>query len=108
MPSRPTRRRQDPSELHFSPQSELPRGLRGQDRSGPRNLVQEMSWSQFDAAVQALAREISAGFDFDLVVGIAPGGLFVGSALATALSRPFHPVRILRRSRDPSPGGCPG
>ena len=107
MPSRSTRRRRESSQLHLSPQSELPRGLLGHDRSGSRNLVQELSWAQFDAAVQALAREIAAGFALDLVVGIAPGGLFVGSALATALGRPFHPVRILRRSRDPVTGRMP-
>jgi len=66
-----------------------------------------MSWAQFDAAVHALAREIESGFRPDLVVGIAPGGLFVGAALATALGRPFHPVRILRRSRDPITGKTP-
>jgi uncharacterized protein len=102
MSPRPSRHRPDSSELQLSPQSELPRGLLGQDRSGPRNLVREMSWAQFDAAVHALAREISSAFRLDLVVGVAPGGLFVGAALATALGRPFHPVRILRRSRDPA------
>lgn len=104
MPPRPPRRRQESPALHLSPPGELPRGLVGQDLSGPRNVVREMSWAEFDTAVHALAREISAAFALDLVVGIAPGGLFVGSALATALERPFHPVRILRRSRDPVTG----
>ena len=107
MPSRPSRRRPTSPEVHLSPQSELPRGFLGQDRSGPRNIVQEMSWAQFDATVHALAREISSTYALDLVVGIAPGGLFVGSTLATALGRPFHPVRILRRSRDPVTGRMP-
>ena len=107
MPPRSTRRRQDPSDVHFSPQGDLPRGLVGQDRSGARNLVREMSWAQFDAAVQAMGREIAAGFALDLVVGIAPGGLYVGSALASALGKPFHPVRILGRTRDPLTGRMP-
>ncbi len=107
MPSRPSRRRPEHSEHSLSPQSELPRGLLGQDRSGARNLVREMSWAQFDSAVQGMARQISAGYRFDLVVGVAPGGLYVGSALATALGKPFHPVRILGRTRDPLTGRMP-
>jgi hypoxanthine phosphoribosyltransferase len=66
-----------------------------------------MSWAQFDGAVQGMAREISAAYTCDLVVGIAPGGLYVGSALATALGKPFHPVRILGRTRDPLTGRMP-
>ncbi len=66
-----------------------------------------MTWAQFDEAVNGMAREIAAAYPFDLVVGIAPGGLYVGSALATALGKPFHPVRILGRSRDPLTGRMP-
>jgi len=107
MPPRTTRRRPDSPEHSLSPQSELPRGLLGQDRSGPRHLVREMSWGQFDGAVQAMAREIATAYTCDLVVGIAPGGLYVGSALASALGKAFHPVRILGRTRDPLTGRMP-
>jgi len=107
MPPRSTRRRPDSPPHPLSPQSEVPRGLLGQDRSGPRNLVREMSWAQFDGAVQGMAREIGAAYTCDLVVGIAPGGLYVGSALASALGKPFHPVRILGRTRDPLTGRMP-
>ncbi len=107
MSPRSSRRRPEPPQLPLSPQSELPRGLLGHDRSGPRHLVREMSWAQFDGAVQAMAREISAAYTCDLVVGIAPGGIYVGSALASALGRPFHPVRILGRTRDPLTGRMP-
>lgn len=107
MPPRSPRRRPDSPEQPLSPQSEVPRGLLGQDRSGPRNLVREMSWAQFDGAVQGMAREIAAAYTCDLVVGIAPGGIYVGSALASALGKPFHPVRILGRTRDPLTGRMP-
>ena len=107
MPPRSNRRRTDSSVHPLSPQSEVARGLLGQDRSGARSLVREMSWAQFDGAVQAMAREISAAYTCDLVVGIAPGGLYVGSALATSLGKPFHPVRILGRTRDPLTGRMP-
>ena len=66
-----------------------------------------MSWAQFDGAVQSMAREISRAYTCDLVVGVAPGGLYVGSALASALGKPFHPVRILGRTRDPLTGRMP-
>jgi uncharacterized protein len=103
---RSTRRRPAPDQT-FSPQTELPRGLLGQDRSSARSLVREMTWAQFDETVQALAREISATYSCDMVVGIAPGGLYVGSALAGAFGKPFHPVRILGRTRDPLTGRMP-
>jgi hypothetical protein len=66
-----------------------------------------MTWAQFDETVQAMAREISATYTCDMVVGIAPGGLYVGSALASAFGKPFHPVRILGRTRDPLTGRMP-
>ncbi|HVP61603.1 MAG TPA: phosphoribosyltransferase [Myxococcaceae bacterium] len=107
MSPRSSRRRPESPQPPPSPQGELPRGLLGQDRSGPRTIVREMSWAQFDGAVQAMARAISAAYTCDLVVGIAPGGLYVGSALASALGKPFHPVRILGRTRDPLTGRMP-
>ncbi len=103
---RSTRRRPAPDQT-FSPQTELPRGFLGQDRSSARSLVREMTWAQFDETVKALAREISATYSCDMVVGIAPGGLYVGSALAGAFGKPFHPVRILGRTRDPLTGRMP-
>ena len=106
MPSRSTRRPPDPDPA-LSSQGELPREFLGQDRSGPRTLVREMTWAQFDGAVHAMAGEISATYTCDLVVGIAPGGLYVGSAVASALGKPFHPVRILGRTRDPLTGRMP-
>ena len=107
MAPRTPRSRQEPFGPPLSPQSEFPRGVLGHDRSGPRHLVREMTWAQFDEAVNGMAGEIAAAYPFDLVVGIAPGGLYVGSALATALGKPFHPVRILGRSRDPLTGRMP-
>lgn len=90
-----------PPDVVLAPQSELPRHAFGQDRSRPRNSAFcELSWAQFDNYVQALAREIARGFRPDAVVGVAHGGVFVGGALASALSCDFFPVRISRRSRD--------
>ncbi len=98
---RTSRSQSTPPDLALSPQSELPRGLRGEDRSGPRNLVSEMSWAQVDEAVRALAREVSVAFSPGVVVGVAPGGLYVGSVLASVLGVPFQPLRVPGRSRDP-------
>ncbi len=69
------------------------------DRSFTRRTAQEMSWSEFDRQVQALARMAHA-FKPDAVVGIAHGGVFVGGAVASALKSKFYPVRLTRRSRD--------
>ena len=99
MPRRASKR-SSPAEAVLSPQSELPRGLLGRDRSSRSTTVPELSWMQLDALVHGLAKEIARTFEPDLVVGIAHGGVFVGGALAGAMGRPFQPLRISRRSRD--------
>lgn len=70
------------------------------DRSIREERVRELTWSEFDRLVRALARRISKTFTPEAVVGVAHGGVFVGGALASALGCEFHPVRISRRSRD--------
>jgi uncharacterized protein len=99
MPQRASKR-SPPAGAVLSPQSEVPRGLLGRDRSSRSTTVPELSWMQLDALVHGLAREITRTFEPDLVVGIAHGGVFVGGALAVAMARPFQPLRISRRSRD--------
>lgn len=96
-----------PDDVVLAPQAEAPRELIGQDRSGPRSRVRELSWAQFDVHVQALARMVKAGFRSDAIVGVAHGGVFVGGALASALKQDFFPVRISRRSRVSSTRSTP-
>lgn len=81
------------------PQTQLPAML-GQDRSNRSKNVLELSWADFDRLVQKLVRAIRKTFTPEAVVGVAHGGLFVGGAIATALTCEFYPVRISRRSRD--------
>ena len=93
------------SEEPVASQSDVPRGGLGMDRSRSDASVSELSWASFDAHVQALARLILRSFAPEAVVGVAHGGVFVGGALASALNADFFPVRISRRSRDPSKRG---
>jgi len=87
----------------IAPQSEVPRGGLGRDRSLPEvSGLEELSWARFDGLVQALARRIRRRFRPEAVVGVAHGGVFVGGALAAALGVDFFPVRISRRSRASS------
>jgi len=88
-----------PSESELSSNAYAPRAG-PQDRSSSIGKVRELSWADFDRLVRALARSISKTFKPDAVVGVAHGGVFVGGALASALSCEFFPVRISRRSRD--------
>jgi hypoxanthine phosphoribosyltransferase len=81
------------------PQTQLP-AMPGQDRSNRSKNVLELSWADFDRLVQKLVRAVRKTFTPDAVVGVAHGGLFVGGAIATALTCEFYPVRISRRSRD--------
>ena len=89
-----------PSDMILAPQVEAPRQLTGRDQSRSNRSVQELSWAEFDRAVQKLARTISQSFKPQAVVGVAHGGVFVGGALSSALGCDFYPVRISRRSRD--------
>jgi hypoxanthine phosphoribosyltransferase len=52
--------------------------------------------------LQAFAARILRRFRPDVVVGIARGGVFVGQALAAALGADFQPLRLAKRTRDPS------
>ena len=88
-----------PSTDPLAPQSEVPRGGLGIDRSRPEAGVTEVSWMRFDALAQTLARRIHRTFSPEAVVGVAHGGVFVGGAVASALGTDFFPVRISRRSR---------
>lgn len=89
-----------PSDVVLAPQAEAPRLPSGRDLSRQKSAVKELSWAEFDRAVQSLARSIQKSFQPEAVVGVAHGGVFVGGALAGALGCPFYPVRISRRSRD--------
>ena len=89
-----------PADVVLAPQAEAPRLPSGRDLSQQRSSVQELSWADFDRAVQQLALAIKKSFKPEAVVGVAHGGVFVGGALSTALGCEFFPVRISRRSRD--------
>lgn len=89
-----------PSDVVLAPQAEAPRLPSGRDLSRRKKSVQELSWANFDRAVQTLARSIQKSFQPQAVVGVAHGGVFVGGALSSALGCEFFPVRISRRSRD--------
>lgn len=89
-----------PEDVVLSPQSELPRHLRGSDHSGVHRKVRELSWMELDRLVQGMAQRIRKAGGVDVVVGVAHGGVFVGGALAQALKCDFYPVRLSPRSRD--------
>jgi len=91
-----------PSDVVLAPQAEAPRMPTGRDQSRQRSSVKELSWAEFDRAVQEMARAIGKSYKVEAVVGVAHGGVFVGGALSSALGCEFFPVRITRRSRDRS------
>ncbi|ATB31054.1 phosphoribosyltransferase [Melittangium boletus] len=91
-----------PSDLVLAPQVEAPRQPTGRDQSRSKKRIQELTWMDFDRAVQTLARSIRQSYAPQAVVGVAHGGVFVGGALSSALGVEFFPVRISRRSRDKS------
>jgi uncharacterized protein len=96
-----------PDDVVLAPQVEAPRQQTGRDLSRQRSTARELSWADFDRAVQGLARAIRKTFTPQAIVGVAHGGVFVGGALASALDCEFFPVRISRRSRDRQGGAKP-
>jgi hypothetical protein len=90
-----------PEDVVLAPQVEAPRQPTGKDQSRGRHAgIRELTWAEFDKAVQELASAIRESFEPQAVVGVAHGGVFVGGALSSALGCEFFPVRISRRSRD--------
>jgi hypoxanthine phosphoribosyltransferase len=62
--------------------------------------VRELGWAAFGEVARTFAAAIAREFRPSVVLGVAKGGVFAGSALATALGAEFYPVRVERRRRD--------
>jgi hypothetical protein len=71
-------------------------------KSAPKKAMREVGWAAFGEIARQLAARISKRFRPDAVLGIAKGGVFVGSAVASALGADFFPVRVEARRRDAS------
>jgi hypoxanthine phosphoribosyltransferase len=95
-----------PADVVLAPQVEAPRQPTGRDQSTRSRAagLRELTWAEFDRAVQELAGAIRESFAPQAVVGVVHGGVFVGGALSSALGCEFFPVRISRRSRDRGEG----
>ncbi len=59
----------------------------------------EITWEQFEALCRTLAVMV-AGYDPQVIVGIAKGGLMPATILASLLRREFYPIRLSRRHND--------
>ncbi len=89
-----------PPDVVLAPQVEAPRHATGRDHSRAKTRVKELTWQDFDRAVQTFALAIRQTYAPEAVVGVVHGGVFVGGALSSALGAEFFPVRISRRNRD--------
>ncbi len=69
-------------------------------RTRPPRDVLEIGWAAFGDMAGDLAARIAERYRPDVVLGIAKGGVFVGSAVASALQAEFYPIRVEKRSRD--------
>ncbi len=69
----------------------------------PKKAMREIGWAAFGDIARQLAARIVERFRPDAVIGVAKGGVFVGGALAAALSADFFPVRVEKRRRDAEP-----
>jgi hypoxanthine phosphoribosyltransferase len=80
-----------------------------QGRKGGQHLIQSydhehdgelrVTWEQFDSLCRILAITIS-GYDPQVIVGIAKGGVLPATVIASLLRREFYPIRLSRRHDD--------
>ena len=68
-----------------------------------KKAVRELGWAAFGDVARILAGTIAKKFRPSAVVGVAKGGVFVGSAVAGALGVEFYPLRVEKRRRDALP-----
>lgn len=73
-----------------------------------KKAVRELGWAAFGEVARILAGRIAKKFRPSAVIGVAKGGVFVGSAVAGALGAEFYPVRVEKRSRDVLPAAEAG
>jgi hypoxanthine phosphoribosyltransferase len=69
-------------------------------KRAPKKAVRELGWAAFGEVSRALSAAIARRFSPSVVIGIAKGGVFAGSAIATALGAEFFPLRVEKRRRD--------
>ena len=72
-------------------------------KRAPKKGVRELGWAAFGEVARVLAAGIAREFRPSVVIGVAKGGIFAGSAVAAALGAEFHPLRVEKRSRDAAP-----
>jgi hypoxanthine phosphoribosyltransferase len=72
-------------------------------KSAPKKAVREIGWATFGEIARQLAARIAKRFRPEAVLGVAKGGVFVGSAVASTLGADFFPVRVEARRRDTDP-----
>lgn len=64
-----------------------------------RKGVRPISWEDFHGICKGLAIAIS-GFDPEIILGIARGGLYPATLLSHILQKELYPVRLTRRFED--------
>jgi uncharacterized protein len=64
-----------------------------------RTGVARISWNRFAQLTRTLTESL-AGYNIEMVIGIARAGLFPATAVACALRCEFYPIRLTRRYKD--------
>lgn len=64
-----------------------------------RSGVEPISWERFEALVRILSEQV-AGFEPQIILGIARGGLFPATMMSYILRREMYPIRLTRRLND--------
>lgn len=61
--------------------------------------VHQISWEEFQEICRSLV-EKTLPEHFDIILGIARGGLYPGTLISAMLQKEFYPLRLTRREND--------
>lgn len=77
----------------------LDRSLGTQPAAEPGDLL-PLSWEMFGELCRALALKVAAGYEPDVVVGVARAGVIPGAVVASMMRKDFFSMKISRREGD--------
>ncbi len=64
---------------------------------GAADETMDLSWEMFGEMCRALALKVAAGYDPDIVIGVARAGVIPGAVVASMLRKDFYSLTISRR-----------
>lgn len=78
----------------------LDRSIGAGPAAEPSGELLRLSWEMFGELCRALAVKVAAGYDPEVVVGVARAGVIPGAVVASMMRKDFFSLRISRREGE--------